>query len=102
NFASASECKRCHLKFDQQEPLSETSPTPESRPPIVAAQRESPSPSPLSDEKASPAPSPARFDVKPARLNALMILFALYLLFSVAVFGFQFTQIYVLVRTEIW
>jgi hypothetical protein len=102
NFSSASECKRCHLKFQQQEPVSETSPTRESQPPIVATQRESPAPSSFSNQKASPTPPPGRFGAKPERLNALMILFALYLLFSVVVFVFQLTQVYAGLHSEIW
>lgn len=101
NFASASECKRCHLKFHQQEHVSETSRTRESQPSIVAAEMGSPVPQPFSNQKSSPPP-PARVSAKPERLNALMILFALYLLLSVVVFVLQFTQTYRLVHTEIW
>jgi len=111
NFASTSECKRCHLKFHRPEPVVETSPAvageapPVSdRPPVDAnpTTASSPQRSAADNRKASPSLSPEYSYEKPKGLNAPMILFAVYLLLSVAALLFQFRQIFTLSHTPVW
>src|SRR5438876_11694988 len=91
NFASASECKRCHLKFHQPEPVVETSPavasvdSPVSDQPRVDAEptvASSLERSAADNRKASPSLSPEYSYEKPKGLNAAMILVAVSLLLS--------------------
>lgn len=103
NFASAPECKRCHLKFHQPERVSETSPAvDEQNSDAVPAETPNPEPTAAASQPFSPAPLPKHFDADAPGLNAPTILFVVYLLLSVGVFVFQFTQFFALTKSSIW
>jgi len=91
NFAEAEECKRCHLKFHQPEPVIETL-SDADQPLFEAGVSDSTNPEPLfpdPQEAASPAPLPEYFDAEPETLNAPMVLFAVYLFLSTVVLVYQ-------------
>lgn len=93
NFASASECKRCHLKFDHSEFSTETSPVAD--PSHVDANGTgslNPEPVTADYQKAQPAPLPEYFDAEPDSLNAPMVLFAVYLFLCAVVLIYQLTR----------
>lgn len=100
NFATAPECKRCHLKFHQPGLLSETSPVADEHISDVAAMdAENPEPVAASSEPWSPPPAPEYIDDddEPSGFSPAMILFLGYLLLTIGILGFQLSQL-----SELW
>jgi hypothetical protein len=88
NFATAPECKRCHTKFHQPEPVSETSPQAnEHISDVVAAD---------ATESWSPPPPPLpreELEDEPSGFSAPMIFFLGYLLLTVGLLAVQLRQL---------
>ena len=111
NFASAPECKRCHLKFHQSDPAGEASAVGADADPPFADQGSVDAnpiatsnfqPAAPAHGEGSPAVLPKYSSAKPKRFTAPMIVFVVYLLLSVAVFVIHFKQFFSLTNSSIW
>ena len=109
NFASALECKRCHLKFHQSDSVpvvsaadvSETSPVADqasvgANSPAVAW------PSSAAHREVTSALSPEYPNAKPQRFSAPTIVFLIYMLLNFAVLVYQFAHFLTLPKSAMW
>jgi hypothetical protein len=93
NFASATECKRCHVIFHQPGPIPDTSPlvSEPSREPAGENQHQTPL-----------APLPDYFNNEPAPFSEPVILFAALLAMTVLVVGYQFKLCFAFMSSNTW
>lgn len=106
NFATAPECKRCHVKFHQPESVSEVSPAADEQTSDLAMHGSNPEQVAEDNEPWSPPPPPPLpeyfDDDEPSGFSAPMILFAGYLLLTIALLGFQLSQLSELWHSKAW
>ena len=103
NFASASECKRCHLKFQQPESLAEVATAADQISPDSMATDSLIPDSPARDNKKAPlAPLPEFFVDEAAPFTVPMLLFAVSLVLTLLVLGYQLLQYAKLAGSPEW
>lgn len=86
NFASATECKRCHIKFHKPETISAAAPVASD-----AVENDEVLSEPTSDDQPQVVlpPLPEYFDAEPAPFTGWVILFAVYLGINILAFTLQ-------------
>jgi Protein of unknown function (DUF2569) len=93
NFASASECKRCHLRFPRPEsPPEVATAADQNSPDSIVTDSLSPDSSARNNTRAPVTPLPEFFVDEAAPFTVPMVLFAVSLLLTVLVLGYQFLQ----------
>src|SRR6185503_12049188 len=86
NFASATECKRCHVKFHQPETVVAAMPADSE---IAGNDQVLSEPTKLEQSKVVLAPLPEYFNAESAPFTGPVILFAVFLGLSILVFMLQ-------------
>jgi hypothetical protein len=109
NFASASECKRCHLKFHQSDPVPITSsadagaasPVP-NQTSLAASSPAVAQPFSAAHREVTSAVSSEDPNAKPKRFSVPMFVFLIYLLLNFAVLVYQFAHFLTLPKSGMW
>jgi Protein of unknown function (DUF2569) len=97
NFASATECNRCHVTFQLAEPVVEAT-----RPAVDDAQVKGPRPVLESEKKDFSDPLPEIFDDEPASFSLVVILFGLTLFLTIALVVYNLQRYSTLMRRPGW
>jgi hypothetical protein len=93
NFASAAECKRCHIKFHQPEPLADTSSmTSEALTETTGVE----------EPKVQLPPLPDYFNDEPAPFSRPVIFFGICLAVTVLAIGYELKQYYEFMNGYQW